>query len=142
MAERGREAADLVVRMARGEVRPAMALRQLPLFWGTPTQVTAHPPMDEVIRRVHDLERRPGVLSVTVATSFPWADVPDAGCSVIAVADRDPGLARRTADELGDWIWENRERWYAPPLSVKEALARGEKLGKYPIILADQADNT
>jgi len=33
MAERGREAADLIVRIIRGEVRPVMALRRLPLFW-------------------------------------------------------------------------------------------------------------
>jgi microcystin degradation protein MlrC len=142
MAERGREAADLIVRMLRGEVKPVMALRQLPLFWGTRVQATGHPPMDEVIRRVHALEKRPGILSVTVATSFPWADVPDVGSSVIAVADRDAALARRTADELGDWIWEERERWYTPAMTVRAALAEGERIGKFPIILADHADNT
>ena len=142
MAERGREAADILVRTVRGEVHPIMALKQLPLFWGTRCQVTAHPPMDEVLRRVHDLERRPGILSVTVATGFPWADVPEVGASVIVVADRDGGLARTAADDLGDWIWENRERWYSPCLSVREALTQGEKIGRYPIILADHADNT
>jgi microcystin degradation protein MlrC len=119
-----------------------MHLRQIPLFWGTRVQATSHPPMDDVIRRVHDLEKRPGILSVTVATSFPWADVPDVGSSVIVVADRDRELAQRTADEFGDWIWEHRERWYAPPMSVAAALDAGEKVGKYPIILADHADNT
>jgi microcystin degradation protein MlrC len=81
-------------------------------------------------------------VAVTVATSFPWADVPDAGATVIAVTNGDPGLARATADELGDWIWENRERWYSPSLSVADALAQGEKIGKVPLILADHADNT
>ncbi len=142
MGERGREAADLIVRRVRGEIRPVMALRQLPLFWGTRCQVTAHPPMDEVLRRVHELERRTGMLSVTVATGFPWADVPDVGASVIAVADGDLALARAAADELGDWIWENRQRWYHPLMTVREALAAGEQLGRYPILLADPADNT
>src|SRR5207245_4853390 len=94
MAERGREAADILVRTVRGEVRPVMALKQLPLFWGTRCQVTAHPPMDEVLRRVHDLERRPGILSVTVATGFPWADVTEGGPSVIVAAHPDAGLAK------------------------------------------------
>lgn len=142
MAERGREAADLIVRTINGEVQPTMALRQLPLFWGTPCQVTAHPPMNEVIRRIHDIEKRPGILTATVAAGFSWADIPEVGSSVIVVADRDPALARKTADELGDWIWENRNRWYVPPLSVKEAIARGEQIGRYPIMLADHADNT
>lgn len=142
MGERGREAADIIVRTLRGEIRPKMALRQLPMFWGTRCQVTAHPPMDEVLRRVHELEQRPGMISVTVATGFPWADVPDVGVSVIAVADGDEARARAAADELGDWIWEHRERWHRPPMSVREALAAGEQLGRYPILLADQTDNT
>jgi microcystin degradation protein MlrC len=142
MAERGREAAALMLRTIRGEIRPAMAIHQLPLFWSTACQVTAHPPMDEVLRRVHDMEKRPGILAVTIATGFPWADVPDVGASVIAVADGNRSQAQETADELGQWIWENRVRWYRPPMSVREALAAGERNGKYPIILADHADNT
>lgn len=142
MAERGREAADLIVRTVRGEIRPVMAIRQVPLIWSTPTQVTAHPPMNEVMARVFELESRPGMLSMTIATGFAWADVPDIGCSVIAVADGDQSLAEKTADEMAAWVWENRERWYQPPTTVRDALAAGEKIGKYPIILADHADNT
>jgi microcystin degradation protein MlrC len=142
MAERGREAADLIVRTIRGEVRPVMALRLLPLFWSAACQLTAHPPIDEAFRLVHAVERRPGILSVTLATGFPWADVPQLGASVIVAADGDARLARSTADEIGDWVWERRERWYRPPLSVKEALTLGEREGRYPVILADMADNT
>jgi microcystin degradation protein MlrC len=142
MAERGREAADLIVRTIRGEIRPVMAIKQVPLIWSTPTQVTAHPPMNDVIARVHELETRPGMLSMTIATGFAWADVPDIGCSIIAVANGDQSVAEKVADEMATWVWENRERWYQAPTSVRDALAAGEKLGKYPIILADHADNT
>ena len=43
---------------------------------------------------------------------------------------------------MGGWVWENRQRWYRPPVSVRQALEQGEATGKYPIILADHADNT
>ncbi|HWB13696.1 MAG TPA: M81 family metallopeptidase [Pirellulales bacterium] len=142
MGERGLEAAAIITRILRREIQPVMALKQLPMFWGIDRQVTAHPPMDEVIRRAHEIEERPGMVSMTVATGFPWADVPDVGASVIAVADADPVLARSAADELGDWIWQNRERWQRKPTSVREALATGEKTGRYPILLADHTDNT
>jgi microcystin degradation protein MlrC len=142
MGDRGREAADVIVRIVRGEIKPVMAIRQLPLFWSSQCQVTAHPPMDEVLRRVHAMEQRPGIVSVTISTGFPWADVPDLGASVMVVADRDQKLAQATADELGDWVWEHRERWYKPSTNVREALAAGEKEGKYPIMLADYNDNT
>lgn len=142
MGDRGREAADLMVRTLKGEIRPRMALRQIPIFWGTRCQVTAHPPMNEVIERAHALERRPGMLSVSVATGFPWADVPDVGASVFAAADGDASLAQAACDELADWIWQHRSRWYHPLMTVREALALGEQQGRYPILLADHTDNT
>jgi microcystin degradation protein MlrC len=142
MAQRGQEAAELIVRTLRREVRPVMALRELPLFWSAACQVTSHPPIDEAFRLVHEVERRPGMLSVTLATGFPWADVPQMGASVIAVADGDRKGAQAAADEVGDWVWQRRERWHRRPLSVTEALDAGERAGRYPIILADMADNT
>ncbi|MEQ8788781.1 MAG: M81 family metallopeptidase [Pirellulaceae bacterium] len=142
MAERGREAADLIVATLRGEVRPVNAIHQLPMFWNIRRQVTAHPPMNGVIDRVHELETRPGILSATIATGFPWADVPDMGASVIVVADGDRDLAQNTADELAAWVWEQRETWYSPPLAVRDAIEQGRQGGKYPIMLADHADNT
>jgi microcystin degradation protein MlrC len=119
-----------------------MAIHQLPMFWSTRRQVTAHPPMNEVIRLMHEMENRPGIISIAVATGFPWADVPEVGSSVIVVADGDRDLAQRTADELGQWIWSRRERWDSPPVAVREALAEGDRIRKYPIILADHTDNT
>ena len=37
---RNLEAAEIIVRTVRGEIRPRMAIHQLPLFWSTPCQVT------------------------------------------------------------------------------------------------------
>ena len=142
MAERGREAADLMVRVVRGEVQPTSALRQLPLFWSAACQVTAHPPIDEAFRLIHEIERRPGILSATLSTGFPWADIPQMGASVIVVADGDQSLAQHTADEIGDWIWSRRERWFKQPLTAREAIALGQQEGRSPIMLADMSDNT
>lgn len=142
MAERGREAADLIVRTIRGECRPVSAIRQIPLFWSAACQVTAHPPIDEAFRLVHEIERRPGILAVTLSTGFPWADIPNMGPSVLVAADGDRMLAQSTADELGEWLWTRREQWFKPPLTVQEGLALGKTDGRLPIILADMADNT
>lgn len=142
MAERGREAADLIVRTIRGGITPVMVFRAIPMFWSAPCQITAHPPMDGAMACVHRLEHRPRILSVTLATGFPWADIANMGASVIVVADGDAALAEQTAQELHDWVYERRAQWHRPPLSVIDALQQGEAIGKYPIILADHADNT
>ena len=142
MAERGVEASQLLRRTVRGEIAPVTAFRSLPMFWSAPRQVTSHPPMNDVIARLHEMERRPGILTASVSTGFPWADVPHMGCSVWVTADRDQGLAEATVQELADWLWERRATWQAPPFKVTDALNRGEAEGRYPIILADHADNT
>lgn len=142
MAERGIEAGRLIAQTIRGETAPKIAFRSIPLFWSIRTQITDLAPMKGVIEYVHEIETRPGILSATIATGFPWADVPDVGASVTIVADRDQTLANMTADELADWVWVHRERWYHSTKSVRDAIEEGQAIGKYPIVLADHADNT
>jgi microcystin degradation protein MlrC len=142
MAERGQEAAEILVRTLRKEVQPRMVLRTLPLFWSAPRQVTAHPPMSDVLQRVHELERRPGMIAVTIATGFPWADVPGMGASIISISNKDDALAQHSADELADYIWKRRRDWQAPLVQVRDAIAQGEQAARFPIIVADHADNT
>jgi microcystin degradation protein MlrC len=142
MAERGCEAGRLIARAARGEVRPVTALVTLPMFWSAQRQVTAHPPMDEVLMQIHAAEQRPDILSASVSTGFPWADVPQLGASVFVVADGDQNLAKETASELAAWIWERRATYYQPPTTIADGLAAGEAAGRWPVMLGDFNDNT
>lgn len=141
MAERGRECADVLVRIVREGLRPTMALRQLPMFWGL-NQVTAHPPMNEAIARLHALEAEPGVVCGSIATCFPWADIPDMGSSVYVVTDDDIDLAQQLADDLGEWIFERRADWHSPTATTRDRLAEADGAGKFPTIIADYLDNT
>lgn len=141
MAERGKECADVLVRMLTGGLRPTMALHQIPLVWGM-NQVTAHSPMKEAIAELHRIEAQPGVICGSIATCYPLADVPDMGASVYIVTDNDQALAQKYADELAAWIFERRAAWQLFMPSTKVALAQAEAAGKYPVIFADRHDNT
>lgn len=142
MAERGVEAADLLVRTLRGEVMPTMAWRPIPLFWSAPHMITAHEPMRGAIDRVRETESAPSVLSASLGVGYQWVDVNCAGASAIVVTDDDETGAQAHADALARWTWDRRDDWLRPSLAPTDGLARGEALGKYPIILADQADNS
>ena len=141
MAPRGRECADVLVRMVREGVRPTMALHQLPLVWGM-NQVTAHPPMRQAIEYLHQIEARPRVICGSIATCFPLADIPDMGASVYIATDNDPALAQSCADELAAWLWERRADWQLAMPSTAEALQAAEGTGRFPVIFADRNDNT
>lgn len=141
MAERGRECADVLVRILRDGLRPTMALHQLPMIWGI-NQVTAHPPMSEAIAELHRIEAHPKVICGSIATGYPLADVPDMGSSVYIVTDNDQALAQTYADQLGEWIFARRQDWYAPMPSTREALRQARAAGRFPVIFADREDNT
>jgi microcystin degradation protein MlrC len=141
MAARGRECADVLMRILRQGLRPTMALHQIPMIWGI-NQVTNHSPMKEAIAELHRIEALPGVVCGSIATGFPLANIPDMGSSVYIVTDNDQALAQRLADELGAWIFARRADWQLHMPSTAEALKLARQAGKYPVIFADRNDNT
>ena len=141
-AERARECADVLIHMLRDGLRPTMALHQIPMIWGV-KQVTAQSPMREAIEELHRIEAQPGVICGSIATGYHLADHPDVGPSVNIVTDNDPGLARKYADELGEWLLQRRADWHAPKApSTRGALAQAEADRRFPVIFADWNDNT
>lgn len=141
MAERGRECADVLVKLLNEGLRPTMALHQIPMIWGI-NQVTAHSPMSEAIAELHRLEQQPGVLVAYISTGYPLADVPFMGSSVTVVTNDDLEAAQAYADQLGKWIFDRKEDWQSPQISTRDALEQMIAVGKYPIIVADRDDNT
>lgn len=141
MAARGRECADVLMRILTEGLRPTMALNRLPMIWGM-NQVTAHSPMKEAIAELHRIESQPNVVCGSIATGFPLADVPDMGSSVYVVTDDDQGLAQGYADELAAWIWERRELWQLHMPSTAAVLPEAENARLFPVVIADRNDNT
>ena len=94
---RARECADLVFRTVRGEIAPVLAVETPPLVVNILRQGTDDSPMRELVGRAVEAAHRPGVLSVSIAEGFPYADVEEMGMAFVAVTDGDPraGTARR-----------------------------------------------
>ena len=87
-----------MVRTVRKEIRRGRALAKPPMILNLLGQETDREPMRSLMARAREAERRPGLLSVSLMAGFPYADVPEMGPSVIAVADGDatrPGAGRR-----------------------------------------------
>ena len=139
--ERGQEAVELLARLLVGRTPVYRALRQVPLLAALPAQRTDGPtPMRELRDLARDLERRPGVLAVALAGGFPYADIRDAGLSVLVTAER-ADLAADVADILAAACWERREafRLDLPGVAAAVRMALAETAG--PVVLADVGDN-
>ena len=142
MRERGHEAAELIARIVKGEVAPVQEFRQLPLITLPPKQCTLRNPMQQLMERVHRLEREAHVLTATVAMGFPFADIRDTGVSVLVTTDGDADLARTKADELAGWLWELRDELQPELTTIEDVIAH---VNEHPesglVIFADGSDN-
>lgn len=139
MYERGYEAAKILSKALRGEIRPVMRSRRIPIL--SPTIPTTKDPYAELMRDVFALEKRPGVLSVSLMHGFAWSDIPETGMSILAVTDDDVSLADTIVAELGDKIWDMRERFSKDLLSPEEAVSMALDETEHPVLLADTSDN-
>jgi microcystin degradation protein MlrC len=142
MDARGREATERLRDVVTGRLRPTVAFRQPPLLPPIAGQLTARGPM----RRLYDLadamERRPGVISISIFAGFPLADIHDAGLSIYVATDGDQALANALADELAETAWTHRREFLHSAVPVETAVARALAASARPVVLADIADNT
>lgn len=141
MYDRGREAVRLLCRMVRGEIRPQQAFRQLPLITLPPMQCTLREPMQSLMKGVEELEASSGIVSATVAMGFPFADIADAGVSVLVTADGDRELAEHTADRLAGEVWKLRDRLQPELTTIERVMEFANSQAEGLVIFADGSDN-
>lgn len=141
--QRGAEAAENCVRIARGEIRPVMAFSKPGMM--VPTLNVRPPesgPLVDIFEHAFELEKHPDVININIGAGFPWSDVPDAGMHVVVVTDNDAPLAEKIAQDISDRLWAVREEFIPTdlveaPAAVSAALAQP----KGPNLLFDVADN-
>jgi microcystin degradation protein MlrC len=137
--DRAVELYKLVVDTAAGRVRPVTAVHDCKMMglWHTTRE-----PMRSFVTRMQEVEKQPGVLSVSLGHGFPWGDVPEAGAKLWVVTDNDPALAKRLAIELGREFWNLRNDIRPTTISVDRALDDALAMrGGRPVVLSDTADN-
>jgi microcystin degradation protein MlrC len=98
--------------------------------------------MSDVLALAREHAERPGVLATSLLPGFAWSDVPDAGASVLAIADGDAALAERVAAELAARWFERRSQFAFPLVPVEAAVNRAlAHTAMQPVLLCDHADN-
>ncbi|HUE71503.1 MAG TPA: M81 family metallopeptidase [Pirellulaceae bacterium] len=137
---RGIDAARMIVATLRGEIQPTMAAAFPPLAINIERQCTGEEPCHALCRFADDQLADERILTNSIMLGFPYADVEEMGSATIAVTNRDPELARKTASELAQKMWELREGFAGTLIGVDESLDRAAKM-EGPICLLDMGDN-
>ncbi len=138
--QRGVEAAELMVKTLRGEIKPTQAVSLPPFAINIERQLTDADPCLSLQNKVQEIRDRPKVLTASVILGFPYADVPEMGSGFIVATDNDATLAAQYAQELTDYLWEHKEDFRGVMISVDEAIDQAIAAPK-PVALLDMGDN-
>lgn len=136
--DRAEELFRLAADTAEGKIHPVM--RDYDCRMINPYQ-TPKEPMRSYVDAMMAREGKDGILSLSLAHGFPWADHPRVGTRALAITDGDAELATTTAREIGKRLWDIREEVRADYPSMDAALTRAIEANAYPVVLADYADN-
>ncbi len=137
--QRGIDAARLMARTLRGEVKPTMAAAFPPLAINIERQLSAEPPCKDVYAYADALLEEPGVLSNSVIMGFPYADVAEMGASAIVVTDNDFAKAESLVKELSGFWWDRRDQFVGRLADIEKTLAGLRH--EFPTTLLDMGDN-
>lgn len=142
MFEVGQKAARLMLRTLRGEVRPRMAYRKLPLIIQAENSQTTRGPMHKLIRAAQALERSGKAEAVSIFPVQPWMDIAEMGCAVVSVTNGELRSAQRQADTIAGRLWDHKKAFEATLTPVPEALAAALQMEDGPVVLAESSDST
>lgn len=138
---RGIEAATLMVRTIRGEVRPTMAASFPPLVINIERQCTSEPHLHRHYQFADQQLSQSSVLSNSILLGFPYADVAEMGAATIVVTDNDTAFAQHLADELAQQLWQHRDDFVGHLMNIDAALQTCEADSEARYCLLDMGDN-
>jgi microcystin degradation protein MlrC len=138
VVERAEEVLDIVLRTLRGEVKPVMSVYDCRQIGSYPTTL---PLMRGFVDRLKAMEGKDGVLSISVAHCFPYADVPELSGRVLVVTDNDKAKADALATRIGEEFVSMRGKTMPQFFSVEAGVASGLEFNDLPVVIAEPSDN-
>ena len=137
----GERAARGLLGLLKGKIRPTTVRVKLPMLVRGDELLTASGRFGEAIRSCREIEASAGGLAAGVLIGNPFTDVPALQSNVVVSTDGDAKRARREAERIAHFMWENREHFVAPLKSIEEGIEIAEKTDGLTVF-SDAADAT
>jgi microcystin degradation protein MlrC len=139
--QRGLEAAVLMGKVLRKEVRPAGHMETPPLCINITRQHTDKEPAVRIREDLATALERDGIIAGSFALGFPYANVHEMGMAFIAYSDNDPAAARAAAVWMAERSWAQREKYLVDATGPEDAVRIAAASAKRPVVLNDIGDN-
>ncbi|HUZ58844.1 MAG TPA: M81 family metallopeptidase [Hanamia sp.] len=136
----GKEAAGMLIRYLKKEIKPSQFLFQIPLIISIEQQYTGKDPCKSLYDYVARLSEEKDVLSISIVLGFPYADVKEMGTSVIVITDNNKNMAFSIGKKIESYIIENKETFVGNKKDISSVLPLIAD-SKKPILMLDMGDN-
>ncbi|MCG8492647.1 MAG: M81 family metallopeptidase [Sneathiellales bacterium] len=145
MAETGRRTARLLLGELSGDLRPALAMKKVPLVLPSLFTATGVAPLSDLVAWGLEKEQEEGVLDISLFCGFAYADVPELGVSVVVITNEDLKKAEAISAELEKKILAvadalfHAEAITSRQHAFQQAVRARKEFGK-PVTLLEHAD--
>jgi microcystin degradation protein MlrC len=136
--ERAEELVAISEQIAKKKVKLTPAVYDCRMINSYPT---SREPMRSYVDRISAMEGKNGIVSISVAHCYPYADVADVGTKILVYTDNDPAKAAKLAKDLGQELIGLRDTVRPAFLSIDQALDKGVAANSGPVVIAEPADN-
>ncbi len=141
MAATGKTCAQIIRRMLEEDLKPIISWGHAGILAQTLRMGTADEPMKTAQAMTRKAEKQKGILAASVFGGFPMADIPDAGLSVVIVADGNRKAADKARDTILGYCRAQKEEWIYRHQDLEQSVRRAAGTNAFPMILLDHADN-
>jgi len=139
--ETGLRGMRLLRAASTGEAQPAAVMVKLPMIVPAENAQTTHGVIYDLLRASRAHLEEPGIYDISIFPMQPWMDVPEAGCSVVVVADQARrARAEAIAAQLADTWWQRKEEHRVTLAPTDQTIAQALASERKPWVLADSAD--
>lgn len=136
--DRGKDAADMLLKILDGEAHPAHAMLKTRLIY--PHIPTDEGPLADMIPRLIAEGEKDKVYHAFFVGGFTRADISVAGAALYAITENDLGLAKEICKRYADEVYARLEEFKIRLTELTEAVASA-KAYKGLTVIADAADN-
>lgn len=141
--ETGYTAASLLFDIVRGDIKPAVGWRKIPMIVPAEKMLTAEKgPFARLFDRVGEIESQKEVVSASLFSVQPWLDIHELGSATMVFTNDKPELAQQFADELAKMQWGYRHDLLVEKPPVTEAVKTALASSARTVILVDGSDAT
>jgi microcystin degradation protein MlrC len=140
--ESAARSADLLARCLRTGVHPRQHVLVSSVIWPPTGTATREGPMHALEAEARRIEQQvPGVLAVSVAAGYAYADVYDVGVSFGIITEGDDAAAKAALQGLAKIAWDMREDGIPREHDLDAVVRDFVPSDKGPVLLVEPAEN-